>query len=179
MTISSKIREQVRQRADFSCEYCGVAETDTGGELTIDHFHPRSKGGSDDLSNILYCCNRCNQYKADYYSASSNVPALWNPRQESVTTHLLMLADGQLYPITEIGRFTLERLRLNRSPLVAYRLQKQSQSERLRLLARLQEVLALLEQLRQQQAALLEEHQILLKEQRTILKLLLDVQDQI
>lgn len=57
MTITDQMREQVRQRANFACEYCGVTETDTGGQLTIDHFHPRSKGGDDDLDNLLYCCD--------------------------------------------------------------------------------------------------------------------------
>ncbi len=34
------MRELVRQRAHFACEFCGVTETDVGGELTIDHFQP-------------------------------------------------------------------------------------------------------------------------------------------
>jgi len=38
MTITADIREQVRQRANFACEFCGVTETDTGGHLTVDHF---------------------------------------------------------------------------------------------------------------------------------------------
>jgi hypothetical protein len=42
--------EQVRLRAKFACEYCGVTEADTGGELTIDHFQPDIRGGSADIS---------------------------------------------------------------------------------------------------------------------------------
>jgi hypothetical protein len=45
MTITSEIRDQVRQRAHFACEFCGVTETDAGGELTVDHFQPTAKGG--------------------------------------------------------------------------------------------------------------------------------------
>ena len=41
MIISDDIREKVRQRANFACEYCGVSETDTGDKLTVDHFNPR------------------------------------------------------------------------------------------------------------------------------------------
>ncbi len=40
------IRLTIRQQANFACEFCGVTETDTGGELTIDHFQPRAKGGN-------------------------------------------------------------------------------------------------------------------------------------
>ena len=37
--IADSIRVEVRQRAEFRCELCGISETDSGGELTIDHFH--------------------------------------------------------------------------------------------------------------------------------------------
>ena len=58
MSLSETIREQVRQRARFACEFCGVTEADAGGQLTIDHFQPATKGGSDGLENLLYCCVR-------------------------------------------------------------------------------------------------------------------------
>lgn len=64
MTISAAIREEVRRRAQQACEFCGVTETDTGGLLTVDHFQPTAKGGTDALGNLFYCCVRCNQYKA-------------------------------------------------------------------------------------------------------------------
>ena len=67
MSLSDDLRERVRARARFACEFCGVRETDAGGELTVDHFRPVSKGGADNLENLLYCCVRCNQYKADYW----------------------------------------------------------------------------------------------------------------
>ena len=43
MTIRVEIREQVRQRANFACEFCGVSESDTGNLLTVDHFQPKRK----------------------------------------------------------------------------------------------------------------------------------------
>jgi 5-methylcytosine-specific restriction endonuclease McrA len=64
MTVPAGIWEQVRQRAGFSCEFCAVTETDTGGRLTVDHFQPKAKGGTDaleNLENLIYCCFRCNQ----------------------------------------------------------------------------------------------------------------------
>jgi hypothetical protein len=173
MTLPAELWEQVRQRAQFACEYCGVTETDTGGQLTVDHFHPQAHGGTDDLGNLLYCCQRCNLYKADYWPKLPGDPLLWNPRQESARTHLLLLADGTLYPITASGMFTLTRLRLNRPPLVTHRLHKQSLAEERRLLARYRELVTLLEQMYRQQMELLEEHRGLLEEQRAVLKALL------
>lgn len=173
MSITETVRLQVRQRANFACEFCGVSETDTGGELTIDHFRPQTKGGTDDLDNLLYSCHRCNQYKADCWPAHPVDPALWNPRQESLDTHLLTLTDGTLYPITPTGAFTLKRLRLNRPPLVAYRLRKHYRSEEQRLLTRYRDAVTVLAQLHKQQVALLEEQRVLLEEQRALLTLLL------
>lgn len=173
MSITSETRLHVRQRAGFACEYCGVTESDTGGELTVDHYHPQSLGGADTPDNLLYCCQRCNQYKADYWPATADDPSLWNPRQEPRTTHMLALADGTVYPLTPAGAFTIRRLRLNRPPLIAYRLQQQTRAEDRRLLSELREMVALLEHLQQRHAALLDEQRALLEEQRTLLTLLL------
>jgi len=173
MSIAEGIRLQVRQEAHFACEFCGVTETDTGGELTVDHFRPQTKGGTDDLDNLLYSCHRCNQYKADYWPARPDDPVLWNPRQEPLETHLLILTDGMLYPVTPTGAFTLKRLRLNRPPLVAYRLRKHHHTEEQRLLRRCHDIVAVLEQLYQQQVVLLEEQRTLLEQQRALLALLL------
>jgi 5-methylcytosine-specific restriction endonuclease McrA len=67
MSLPADVRMLVRQRAQGACEFCGVTEADTGGELTIDHFQPRVRGGTNTPENLLYCCYRCNQYKADYW----------------------------------------------------------------------------------------------------------------
>lgn len=173
MSIPTDVRWVVRQRAHFACEFCGVTETDTGGELTIDHFQPHTKGGTDAPENLLYCCHRCNQYKADYWPTQSEDPPLWHPRHEPIERHLLLLANGALYPITETGAFTLKRLRLNRPPLVAYRVRKQGEIAEYRLLTRYHDLVVILEQLHQQQVALLEEQQVLLEEQRRLVQLLL------
>lgn len=176
MSLSPDIRETVRQRAHYACEYCGVTETDTGGALTIDHFQPRTKGGTNALENLLYCCQRCNQYKASYWPAQSQDPHLWQPRRDPMERHLLRLADGMLYPITAVGAFTLQRLRLNRPPLVAYRVRQQDELTERRLLAHYRELLVTLEHLQRQQVAVLEEQRQLLEEQRRLVHLLLQQQ---
>ena len=177
MSISAELRDQVRQRANFACEYCGVAEADTGGLLTVDHFQPQALGGSDDLANLLYCCHGCNHFKAAYWPLQATDLALWNPRMEPRHQHLLLLDDGTLHPLTSIGAFTVKRLRLNRPPLIAYRLRQLRQTEETRLLKRYREVIALLEHLHHQQAALLEEHQSLLEKQWALLRALIDLDE--
>lgn len=173
MASTSNLREQIREYAHFSCEFCGVTEVDTGGQLTIDHYQPQSKGGSDDFENLLYCCVRCNQYKMDYWPERPTDVLLWNPRQEPFSDHFLQLDDGMLYPLTPVGTFTLQRLRLNRPPLVTYRLRRQQRDEEIRLLHRYREFVELLEQLQQETASLMLEQQKLLQEQQRLLRLLL------
>jgi len=171
--MTEALREQIRQRAHFACEFCGVSETDTGGELTIDHFQPKAYGGSDSLENLLYCCARCNQYKMDYWPTSPEHLPLWNPRFEPFANHFLELDDGVLHPLTTIGAFTIKRLRLNRPPLVAYRLRRKKTTETLQLLQRYRDLAQLLAEAHQQTAFLLEEQQKLLAAQRELLRLLL------
>jgi HNH endonuclease len=176
MSISSDVRALVRQRAQFRCEYCGVSESDTAGELTVDHYRPQGKGGTDELTNLLYCCQRCNQYKSNYWPQDDQAPVLWNPRQEPHDMHFVVLADGTIYPQTSIGFFTMQRLRLNRPPLVTYRQRQQMRNEEARVLAQFHDVVSVLEQMQRQQAALLEEQRTLLEEQRALILLLLEQQ---
>ncbi|MBM4043943.1 MAG: HNH endonuclease [Planctomycetes bacterium] len=170
MTTSAEVREQVRRRAHRACEFCGVSETDVGGQLTVDHFRPRSQGGTDSLDNLLYCCGPCNQYKLDYWPTDPGSPRLWNPRHEPAGEHFVELEDGTLHPLTSVGAFTLRRLRLNRPPLVALRLHKRQEADALRLLTRYRDLTQALSQLLTQQAALMEEQQALLEEQRGLLR---------
>ncbi len=168
------IREEVRRRADFMCEFCGISETDSGGELTIDHFRPKSKGGDDSPGNLIYCCIRCNQYKLDYWPDNDGGMMLWNPRSENSDSHFFELDDGRLYPLTATGSFTLKRLRLNRPPLVANRLNRHKNAENMRLLKQYQSLAELLEQTLFRQTELMEEQQRLLKKQYDLLRLLFD-----
>jgi hypothetical protein len=98
---------------------------------------------------------------------------LWNPRQEAAKQHFLELENGELHPLTVIGRFTITRLRLNRKPLISYRLGKKRNEEELRLLTRYGELVELLGQLNRQMSTLMEEQQDLLREQRELLQLIL------
>lgn len=173
MTLSKEARKQVQQRANYACEFCGVSETDVGGDLTVDHYQPQSRGGSDNLENLIYACACCNQYKQDFWITDESLPKLWNPRSEHYNKHFIELEDGQLLALTTTGEFTCKRLRLNRPPLIAYRLQRRHQTEETRLLERYRDLVLLLTQLNAQLTILVTEQQALLKEQREILQALL------
>lgn len=174
MITNKALRDQIRQRAAFACEYCGVNETDTGGLLTLDHFHPQSKGGSDNPENLIYCCNRCNSYKYNYFPSSNKEPSIWNPTQSPRDQHFFELDNGQLKALTPVGKATIDLLRLNRPPLIQYRLQKKARSEEVQLLKHYQQLVGLLQQTNQELTVLVKNQQDLLEQQQQLLRLLLD-----
>lgn len=53
-------RENVFKRDDYTCVYCGKSGRKG---LTIDHVHPKSKGGKDTWTNLVTACFQCNQEK--------------------------------------------------------------------------------------------------------------------
>ncbi len=133
--------EQVRRAFDGRCGYCGVAETATGAELTIDHYQPRSAGGSDQFENLVYACHRCNLYKRDYWPTPEELDAghyILNPHRHDITLHIRQNeTTGELEPLTSTGVFHIRILHLNRPQLIAHRLSRraaQIRQQRLQLL---------------------------------------------
>ncbi len=118
--------ESVRLRYDRRCGYCGVSETQTGGELTVDHFRPCSEGGDESDDNLVYCCFRCNAYKGDFYPTPADVRLglrVLHPILDVALHHFREnRLSGRLEPLSETGRFHIEILRLNRPQLVEQRL---------------------------------------------------------
>ena len=54
-------RRAIKEHFGNTCIYCG--ELYEQHELTLDHVHPRSRGGSDLASNTVCACQACNQKK--------------------------------------------------------------------------------------------------------------------
>lgn len=56
---SALSRRGVFARDDNRCQYCGARAE------SIDHVHPRSRGGSHTWENVVAACRRCNTKKRD------------------------------------------------------------------------------------------------------------------
>lgn len=54
-----EVREYLLERDGRCCAYCGAR----GVPLQIDHIDPRSRGGSNRISNLALACGPCNQAK--------------------------------------------------------------------------------------------------------------------
>ena len=63
MSVSRKLRFDVFNRDDFTCKYCGRKTPEV--ILEIDLVIPLSKGGADDMDNLITSCFECNRGKGD------------------------------------------------------------------------------------------------------------------
>lgn len=123
MGVSTEARAAVRAAHGGRCGYCGVPESSVGGELEIDHFHPQSAGGADDVENLVYACTACNRFKGDYAPAPGAPESLrlLHPRRDDLSAHIEEAAHGRLAGLTARGWFYIQRLHLNRPQLVERR----------------------------------------------------------
>ena len=62
-SIPKRVRFEVFKRDSFKCHYCGATAPDV--LLQIDHIEPVSKGGDNDIMNLITACATCNAGKSD------------------------------------------------------------------------------------------------------------------
>lgn len=61
--MKKSTRFEVFKRDKFACQYCGRSAPDV--VLHVDHIQPQSKGGEDDLLNLVTSCADCNLGKSN------------------------------------------------------------------------------------------------------------------
>lgn len=69
--VSKKVRFEAFKRDAFTCGYCGA--TPPGVVLELDHIQPVSKGGGNEIDNLITSCFDCNRGKSD--QLLSSIPA--------------------------------------------------------------------------------------------------------
>lgn len=55
-----RVRQAVLERDGHLCVYCRERQA-----TEVDHVVPKSRGGTDDPSNLVACCGPCNKAKSD------------------------------------------------------------------------------------------------------------------
>ena len=102
MSVSPKVRFEVFKRDNFTCRYCGYKTPKV--ILEVDHVIPRSKGGPDEINNLVTSCWECNRGKgATLLSDIPNEPSLHDK------TILMLEREMQLAEFNEIKRRIRER----------------------------------------------------------------------
>ncbi len=56
-----EVREYLLEKFHRQCIYCGAKDL----PLEVEHIHPRSRGGSNRVSNLTLACHSCNQAKGN------------------------------------------------------------------------------------------------------------------
>lgn len=126
MAVSQKKRNQVQKRAKGCCEYCKSQDKFAPSSFSIEHIYPQSLGGSDDLSNLAWACQGCNNAKFTKIEArdvvSNSIVPLFNPRLNNWDEHFQWNENCSLIiGKTAIGRATVLALKVNRISVVNLR----------------------------------------------------------
>ena len=125
-TLSATIKAFVAARAQGCCEYC-LSQTEYATHpFSIDHIQPLSKGGSDEVENLAYCCQGCNNFKFSKAEAvdpnTDTIVSLYNPRIENWGEHFRWNENFTiLIGISPIGRAAILALHLNLESLIKQR----------------------------------------------------------
>jgi len=61
--IPFKTKKMIFERDSFRCVCCGASNLDK--QLEVDHFIPFSRGGTDDIDNLITLCIDCNRSKSN------------------------------------------------------------------------------------------------------------------
>ena len=78
-------RRNVIRRDGNRCQYCGSRE-----RLTLDHVHPRSRGGPDTWENLVAACVPCNNRKGSRTPEEASMTLRRPPFRPS---HVMFLRD--------------------------------------------------------------------------------------
>jgi hypothetical protein len=118
----------VSARARHVCEYCRAPEIVFNLAFEVEHITPESQGGATTEDNLALSCRSCNLYKADFVSGIDDITRaearLFNPRVDVWREHFSMVEEtGEIEGLTDIGRATISKLRINSQPQVSARKQ--------------------------------------------------------
>ena len=116
--MCTKLREQVRQRANQQCEYCQMPEEFDTLVFHWDHIIAQKHHGATTLSNLAWSCFGCNNQKQSDLSGidpegkTQEVVRLFHPRKDHWADHFEWMGP-ELAAKSPIGRVTLYVLGIN------------------------------------------------------------------
>lgn len=118
----------VSARARHACEYCHAPEVVFNMRFEVEHITPQARGGTSTDDNLALACRSCNLYKSAYVRAIDSLTqrevGIFNPRRDAWGEHFSLGEEtGEIEGLTEVGRATVTRLRINSAAQVAARKQ--------------------------------------------------------
>lgn len=115
------------ERAASRCEYCLSPARFATQSFSVEHIHPRQKGGDNALDNLAFACQDCNGSKHTKITGidpmTSQRVSLYHPRQQRWRDHFVWSEDfTRVLGLTPIGRASIRVLDLNREGLMNFRM---------------------------------------------------------
>jgi hypothetical protein len=148
-----RYKPYLREDFTYACAYCGVHENEGGGPrfFTVEHYRPKSRFPKlrNEYRNLLYACAVCNGYKGDDWPSDDPVAdgrGYLDPCDHDLGEHIGPAGEDELAGLTPVGRYMVERLRLNRGLLRKLRrLRREEERLHQQFVALVERSLALLE----------------------------------
>ncbi len=117
--ISPDVQQQIREKANYLCEYCHASEQWQYVRFTVDHIIPLSRGGTDDPENLCLACFHCNRKKGSRITGTNTLSGdeapLFHPRKQNWRDHFIWHTDKlHIVGLNPVGRATIHVLQLNR-----------------------------------------------------------------
>lgn len=114
--MDAELREVVRGRAFDRCEYCHLPHQSQRMPFHVEHIIAKQHGGSDDLDNLAWSCDRCNAYKGPNLSSidphTGDIVPLFHPRRNNWQDHFAV-EDARIEGVSPTGRATVHILQMN------------------------------------------------------------------
>lgn len=122
---SETLRQAVRDRSGRRCEYCHLPDVLPHTlRFHMEHIKARQHGGPTDLSNLAWCCQRCNSHKGPNLTGvdpdTSVLVRLFHPREDKWEDHFSMDA-LMILGQTAKGRATTWLLEMNSEERIRWR----------------------------------------------------------
>ena len=80
------VRNYLLKKFDYQCAYCGKKNI----PLEIEHIIPKSRGGSNRVSNLTISCHDCNQSKDDQTATEFGYPEIQKRAQKTLKSTAFM-----------------------------------------------------------------------------------------
>jgi 5-methylcytosine-specific restriction endonuclease McrA len=114
--VPDTIRQRVRQRAAFRCEYCRKPEGVSVFPHQVEHIIALKHGGSSEIDNLAWACVQCNTHKGtdlvSFDPETSEIAPLYNPRKNQWDEHFEQ-QNGVIAGKTPVARTTVRLLQMN------------------------------------------------------------------
>ncbi|MBC7784634.1 MAG: HNH endonuclease [Burkholderiales bacterium] len=122
--MTKVLADLVVARAAARCEYCLLPASISPIPFHIEHIVARIHGGETNEANLAYACMRCNCHKGTNLGTvdalTQQHTRLFNPRHDRWREHFT-LAGHSIVGLTQVGRATVQLLRMNDLPRQALR----------------------------------------------------------